>query len=70
LKWEADSLRETIRFVREERSMNDHERPVVTEASKTAVRAGSTGHNVRYVLISSCALVAIAFIAITLFAKP
>ena len=46
--------------------MNEHERPVVTEANKTAVRAGSTGHNVRYVLIASCALVIIAFIAIAL----
>jgi Flp pilus assembly protein TadB len=64
LKWEADPLRE------KERSMNEHERPVVTEANKTAVRAGSTGHNVRYVLIASCALVIIAFIAIALFVKP
>ena len=35
--------------------MNEHERPVVTEVNKTAVRAGSTGHKVRYVLIASCA---------------
>ena len=27
--------------------MNEHERPVVTEVNKTAVRAGSTGHKVR-----------------------
>jgi Flp pilus assembly protein TadB len=64
LKWKP------IRFVRKERSMNEHERPVVTEANKTAVRAGSTGHNVRYALIASCALVIIAFIAIALFVKP
>jgi hypothetical protein len=57
LKWKP------IRFVRKERSMNEHERPFVTEANKTAVRAGSTGHNVRYVVI-------IAFIAIALFVKP
>jgi hypothetical protein len=50
--------------------MNAHERPVVTEDNKTAVRAGSTGNNVRYVLIASCALVIIAFIAIALFVKP
>jgi Flp pilus assembly protein TadB len=50
--------------------MNPHERPVVTEDNKTAVRAGSTGNNVRYVLIASCALVIVAFIAIALFAKP
>ena len=56
--------------MRKERSTNEHERPVVTEANKTAVRAGSTGHNVRYVLIASCALVIIAFIAIALAVKP
>ena len=51
--------------------MNEmHERPVVTEANKEAVRQGSTGHHVRYVLIISCALVVIAFIAVTLFIKP
>jgi hypothetical protein len=50
--------------------MKEHERPVVTDANKTAVRAGSTGHSVRYVLIASCALVIIAFIAIALFVKP
>jgi hypothetical protein len=51
--------------------MNDiHQRPVVTEANKEAVRAGSTGHHVRYVLIISCALVVIAFIAVALFIKP
>ena len=33
-----------------------HERPIVTEDNKTAVRAGSTGNNVRYVLIGSVAL--------------
>jgi len=46
---------------------NPHERPVVTEANKEAVRAGHTGDNLRYVLIASCALVIIAFIAIALF---
>jgi hypothetical protein len=50
--------------------MNDmHERPVVTEANKEAVRQGSTGHHVRYVLIASCILVIIAFIAVSLFVK-
>jgi hypothetical protein len=28
-----------------------HERPVVTEDNKAAVRGGSTGNNVRYILI-------------------
>ena len=46
-----------------------HERPVVTETNEEAVRAGSTGHHLRYVLIASCALVIIAFIAVALFVK-
>ena len=50
--------------------MTPHERPVVTEANEEAVRAGSTGHHVRYVLIASCALVIIAFILIALLVKP
>jgi len=45
-----------------------HERPVVT--NEEAVRSGSTGHHLRYVLIASCALVIIAFIAVALFVKP
>ena len=40
--------------------MNAHERPVITEDNKTAVRAGSTGNHVRYVLIGSVALAIIA----------
>jgi hypothetical protein len=52
-------------------SMNEmHERPVVTEANKEAVRQGSTGHHLRYVLIIRCVLVVIAFIAVALFIKP
>ena len=52
-------------------SMNEmHERPVVSEANKEAARQGSTGRHVRYVLIISCALVVIAFIAVALFIKP
>jgi hypothetical protein len=57
-------------LARKERSMNPHERPVVTEANKVAVRAGSTGYHVRYVLIASCALVIMAFILIALLVKP
>jgi hypothetical protein len=48
--------------------MDPHERPVVTEANKVDVRAGSTGNNVRYVLIASCALM--AFIVIAVFVRP
>ena len=50
--------------------MNPHERPIVTEENKVAVRAGSTGHHVRYILIASCALVIVAFILIALLVKP
>lgn len=46
------------------------ERPVVTQANKEKVRAGSTGHHLRYMLIASCALVIIAFIAVALFVRP
>jgi hypothetical protein len=35
--------------------MNADDRPVITEDNKTAVRAGSTENNVRYVLICSSA---------------
>jgi hypothetical protein len=46
-----------------ERAMSDeisNERPLVTESNKDRIRAGVTGHNVRYVLIISCALVIVA----------
>jgi hypothetical protein len=56
--------------VRKERSMNAHERPVITEDNKTAVRAGSTGNNVRYVLIGSIALAIIAWILVEYFVRP
>jgi hypothetical protein len=55
---------------RKKRPMDPHERPVVTDNNKVAMRAGSTGNNVRYVLIASTALVIVAFIAIALFVKP
>jgi hypothetical protein len=44
--------------------MDSSERPVVTEANKDRIRAGVTGHNVRYVVVISCALVIVAFIII------
>jgi Flp pilus assembly protein TadB len=53
-----------------ERSMDEaHERPVVTERNKERVRAGHTGDHVRYILMASCALVIIAFIAIAFFVR-
>ena len=51
--------------------MNAHERPLLTEEKhKTAVRAGSTGNNVRYVLIGSVALAIIAWILVEYFVRP
>ena len=46
-----------------------HERPVVTSSNQDRVRQGETGHHVRYILIISCVLVIIAFIAIALFVR-
>ena len=50
--------------------MNPHERPVITEENKTAVRAGSTGNNVRYLLLGSLALAIIAWILVEYFVRP
>ena len=56
---------------KKERSMDKvHERPVVTEANKEAVRQGHTGDHLRYILIASCALVIIAFIVIAMVVRP
>jgi hypothetical protein len=48
--------------------MNAYERPVGTEY-KTAMRAGSAGNNVRYVLIGSVALATIAWILVEYFVR-
>ena len=70
----AASLLVAVEFQRSRankaRSMNAHERPVITEDNKTAVRAGSTGNNVRYVLIGSVALAIIAWILVEYFVRP
>ena len=50
--------------------MNPHERPVVTEANKEAVRAGSTGHHVRYIVIGSLAPALIAWVLVEIFVRP
>ena len=50
--------------------MNAHERPIVTEGNKTALRAGSTGSNVRYGLIGSVALAIVAWILVEYFLGP
>jgi hypothetical protein len=62
-------LRPQYIVARRKGQMDPHERPVVTEDNKVAVRGGSTGNNVRYVLIASTALVICAFIAIALFVR-
>lgn len=49
--------------------MDAHERPVVTEENKTAVRAGATGHNLRYVVIASLVLVMIAWVLVDVFVR-
>jgi hypothetical protein len=49
--------------------MNEHERPIITEGNQTAVRAGSTGNNVRYVLIGSIVLAIVAGILVAYFVK-
>jgi hypothetical protein len=47
----------------------DNERPIVTESNKDRIRAGVTGHNVRYVVIVGCALAVIAFVIIYVAVK-
>ncbi len=46
--------------------MNPEEQPVVTERSSVRVRAGVTGHNVRYVLLASLALAIVLVGAVAL----
>jgi len=50
--------------------MNPHERPIVTEENEEAVRAGSTGHHLRYIVIGSLALALIAWALVELFVRP
>jgi hypothetical protein len=47
-----------------------NERPIVTESNKDRIRQGVTGHNVRYVVIVSVALVIVAFIIIAAVIRP
>jgi hypothetical protein len=42
----------------------------MNEGNKTALRAGSTGNNVRYVLIGSVALAVVAWILVEYFVRP
>ena len=43
------------------------ERPVVNESNEDRIRQGETGHHLRYILMASCALVILLFIAIAGF---
>ena len=49
--------------------MSDNEIPIVTESNKDGIRGRVTGHNVRYVVIISCALVIVAFVVIAFVVK-
>jgi hypothetical protein len=69
-QFERDGNLDFAMLTRKERSMDAHERPVVTEENKVAVRAGSTGHHVRYVLIGSVALAILAWILVEVFVRP
>ncbi len=51
---------------RREKVMDPNEQPIVTGDNKERVRAGVTGHNVRYVLFASLALVVVLFVAVEL----
>jgi hypothetical protein len=44
--------------------MNANEGQIITEGNKTAVRAASTGNNVRHVLIGGVALAILAWILV------
>ncbi len=46
------------------------EQPVVTKSSEERVRQGETGHHVRYILMTSMALVVVAFALIAIFYRP
>ncbi len=50
--------------------MDPHERPIITEDNKTAVRGGATGFNLRYVVIASLVLVVIAWVLVEYFVRP
>ena len=46
------------------------ERPVVAKDNEDRVRQGVTGHNVRYVVIGSVALVIVVFIVVAAVVRP
>jgi len=46
------------------------QQPVVNESNQDQIRQGETGHHLRYILIGSCALIIVLFIAIAALLKP
>jgi hypothetical protein len=58
------SRRSRRNSLKPEAAMNSEEQPVVTEANTDRVRAGVTGHNVRYVLFGGIALVVVLFVLV------
>ncbi len=50
--------------------MMSDERPVVTEDNEDRIRQGVTGHNVRYVVIVSVALVIVVFVVVAVIFRP
>jgi hypothetical protein len=57
-------------LISKESSMDAHQRPIVTEENKVDVRAGSTGHHVRYILIGGVALAILAWILVEVLVRP
>lgn len=47
-----------------------NERPIVTKRNEERVRAGETGHHVRYILLISLALVVGLFVLVAVFVRP
>ena len=46
-----------------------HKAPIVNKANEDRIRAGETGHYVRYMVIVSCALVIVLFVAVAVFVE-
>ena len=46
------------------------EPPVVNKSNQDQIRQGETGHHLRYILIISCALVVVLFVANAALLKP
>lgn len=67
LRWRRSSA---IGFAQGREHMMSDERPVVTKDNEDRIRQGVTGHNVRYVVIVSVALVIVVFIMVAVIFRP